>query len=212
MKKLATLIAGVIILSFVLGIIFYDDLPDKVASHWNTAGEVDGYMSKFCGLFLMPAISVMIVLLFVLILKVDPLKKNIRKFGNYFEGMIFVIVLFLFYLQILTIFANFGYDFNIIQMTMPALGILYFFVGIVLEKAKRNWFVGIRTPWTLSSDRVWDGIHLAGGKLFKLSGIIALSGLALPSYAVWFAVVPVLVFSVYLFGYSYYLFAKTKRV
>jgi len=96
---------------------------------------------------------------------------------------------------LLSIFANLGYEFNMVQMMVPGLGILFYLLGVVLGKAKRNWFVGIKTPWTLSSDKVWDKTHVLGGKLFKIAGVIAFAGMVLPDYAIWFAVVPILIFS-----------------
>jgi len=205
------LIIGLIVISFAIGIYFYDKIPEQMASHWNSKGEVDDYMSKSYGLFLMPAVSVLMILIFILIIKIDPLKKNIKKFIAYYEGLILAIILFLFYLNLLNIFANLGYSFNMTQMMMPALGILFYFIGIVLTKAKRNWFVGIKTPWTLSSDKVWDKTHLLGGKLFKISGVLAFVGIVLPNYAVWFAIIPIFVFSIYLIFYSYFEFRKLKR-
>ncbi len=187
-------------------------MPEQMASHWNAAGEVEGYMSKNYGLFLMPIISIAIVLLFVLVIRIDPLKKNIKKFMGYYEGLVLAIVLFLFYIYLLSIFANLGYEFDMMRMMVPSLGILFFYLGIVLGKARRNWFVGIRTPWTLSDDKVWDKTHELGGKLFKIAGVIALFGLVLPGYAIWLVVVPVLVFAVYLIVYSYFEYAKLQKV
>ncbi|MBS3088582.1 SdpI family protein [Candidatus Pacearchaeota archaeon] len=211
MKTGVLVISGIILASFAIGIYFYNAVPEQMASHWNYAGEVDDYMSKNYGLFLMPVVSVLMVLLFIFIVKIDPLRKNIKKFMGYYIGLILAIVLFLFYLNLLSIFANLGYDFNMTQMMMPALGILFYFIGIVLKKAKRNWFVGIRTPWTLSSDKVWDKTHLLGSRLFKIAGVISFAGIILPGYAMWFAIVPVLTFSIYLIVYSYFLFRKLKR-
>jgi len=59
------------------------------------------------------------------------------------------------------------------QMMVPALGILFYYCGILIENAKRNWFIGIRTPWTLSNEKVWERTHKIGGKLFKIAGLIA---------------------------------------
>jgi len=212
MKKLVWLILGIVFISIVTGVYFYDKMPLEMASHWNSKGEIDGYMSKTYGLFLMPVISIILVLLFILILKIDPLKKNIKKFIKYYGGLVLLIILFFFYLHLLVIFANLGYEFNMTLMMVPGLGVLFYFLGMILSKAKRNWFVGIRTPWTLSSDKVWDKTHLLGGKLFKIAGVIAFVGLILPDYAIWFAVVPILIFVFYLVVYSYVEFGKLRKV
>ena len=202
---------ALIIISFIISIYFYNLFPEKIASHWNTSGEVDSYMSKGIGLFLFPIVSLAILLLFLFIPLIDPLKKNIVKFRKYFDWFILLIIFFLFYIYLLTIFWNLGYEFNMNLALIPALGFLFYFIGILIEKSKRNWFVGIRTPWTLSSDKVWDKTHKLGGKLFKISGIIAIIGIFFEKYIIWFVLIPVLISVVWTFVYSYVEYRKLKK-
>ena len=212
MKKSYLVIIILILISFGLGIYFYPQMPDKMASHWNIKGEADGYMSKFWGLFLMPIILLGLFLLFILIPKIDPLKENIAKFRKYFDGFIVLIMVFLFYIYLLSIAWNLGKRFDMGQMMVPALGILFYYCGILTENAKRNWFIGIRTPWTLSSESVWDKTHKIGGKLFKIAGLIAFLGIFFPNYAFYFILVPVLLAAFYTITYSYFDYQKeTKR-
>ena len=212
MQKSHFLIIILILISFGIGAYFSPQMPEKMASHWNTKGEADGYMSKFWGLFLMPIILLGLFLLFILIPKIDPLKENIAKFRKYFDGFIVLITLFLFYIYLLTIAWNLGKRFNMGQMMMPALGMLFYYCGILTENAKRNWFIGIKTPWTLSSERVWDKTHKIGGKLFKAAGLIAFLGIFFPNYAFYFILVPALLVAFYTIIYSYFEYQKeTKR-
>ncbi|KKL08308.1 hypothetical protein LCGC14_2577170 [marine sediment metagenome] len=204
MKKNKIIILGIISLSFIIAIYVYPQMPEKMASHWNAQGKVDDYISKFWSLFLMPIISIGLFLLFILIPKIDPLKENIEKFRKYFDGFIVLIMIFLFYVYLLTIFWNIGIRFNMTQFMMPALGILFYYCGILVENAKRNWFIGIRTPWTLSNEKVWDKTHKIGGKLFKVTGIIAFLGIFLPKYAIFFVIIPVISVAVYTIIYSYF--------
>ncbi|MFH0869643.1 MAG: SdpI family protein [archaeon] len=111
----------------------------------------------------------------------------------------------------MTIAWNLGYMFSMTLLLVPALAALFFCAGVLISKAKRNWFIGIRTPWTLSSDAVWDKTHELGGKLFKLSGILALAGMLFGDYAFWFVLAPVLAFSLFLVYYSYRLFNEEKE-
>jgi uncharacterized membrane protein len=208
MKKSNIIIIIIILISFAIGIYFYPQLPDKIASHWNTKGEADGYMSKCWGLFLMPIISLGLFLLFLLIPKIDPLKKNIEKFRKYFDIFVVLIILFLFYVYVLTVFWNTGTRFNMGQMMIPALGILFYYIGILLRHAKRNWFIGIRTPWTLSNEKVWQKTHRIGGKLFKIAGIIAFLGIFFQGLAIWFVLVPVILAAIYTLVYSYFEYQK----
>jgi len=207
-RKNEIIILGIILFSFLFGIYLYPQMPEKIASHWNVQGQVDGYMSKFWGLFLIPLISAGLFLLFIAIPKIDPLKTNIEKFRKYYDGFITLIIIFLFYLYLLTIFWNMGIRFDIIQLLAPAFGILFYYCGILTENAKRNWFIGIRTPWTLSNDAVWDKTHKIGGKLFKISGIVVLFGIFFRNYALFFILVPVILVAIYTIIYSYVEYQK----
>lgn len=207
MKRIALII---ILISFLIGFGLYSQMPEKMASHWNTQGEVDDYMSKFWGLFLMPLVSIAIFLLFLFIPKIDPLKKNIEKFKKYFEIFILLIILFLFYIYLLTLGWNLGYTFNMTRLIVPAFVILFFYIGIMVENAKRNWFVGIRTPWTLSSDEVWDKTHKIAGKLFKIAAVISLLAMVDSQYSIWFLIVPIFAVVIYSIAYSYFEYKKVK--
>lgn len=210
MKKAYLIIITTIILFFAIGIYFYPQLPDRLASHWNAEGLVDGHMTKFWGLFLMPMIALAAFLLFIALPKIDPLKENIEKFRKQYDTFIIMFVLFLFYLYILTLLFNLGFYFNIVLMTVPAFSALFYYIGIMMESAKRNWFIGIRTPWTLSSDKVWKKTHKLGSKLFKAAGITSLGGLILPDYAIYFVIIPVIGVAVYTIIYSYLEYKKIK--
>ena len=211
MRKNEIIIFIIILISFTVGICLYPQMPEKMASHWNIQGKVDGYLSKFWGLFLMPFISLVLFLLFLLIPKIDPLKANIEKFRKYFDIFIILLILFLFYIYLLTIFWNFGLRFNLGQLMVPALAILFYYCGILVEKSKRNWFIGIRTPWTLSNDRVWEKTHKIGGKLFKIAGVIVLLGIFFPNLAFFFVLVPVIFFALYTIIYSYFEYQKELK-
>lgn len=208
MKNTLLLTAVIIFISFIIGIYFYPQMPDLIASHWGVNGEVNGYMPKILGLFLMPVISTFMFILFILLPKIDPLKENVVKFKSYYDGFILLLTGFLFYLHLVTIFWNLGYRFNMIQVLSPALAALFYYIGILLSHSKRNWFIGIRTPWTLSNDKVWDKTHLMGSKLFKLAAIICILGIIFPESALWFVLALIITVSLYLFLYSYLVFKQ----
>ena len=209
-KKPIIIAIALIVIAFIIGIYLYPSMPTEMASHWNINGDVDGHMSKFWGLFLMPIISVGLLLLFIFLPKIDPLKNNIEKFRCHYDWFITILVLFLFYLNLVTITWAFGYRFNIIQALAPAIGVLYVYIGFLLERTKRNWFIGIRTPWTLSHEKVWDETHKLGGKLFKIKGVIAFIGAFFGKFAAFFVVLPVIVGLIYTVIFSY--FSHKKHV
>lgn len=212
MKKSKTIILGIIMLSFIIGAYFYPQMPDRVASHWNVRGEVDGYMSKFWGLFLMPIVSIGLLLLFILIPKVDPLKENIEKFRKHFNDFMVLMIVFLFYIYLLTLAWNVGLRFDMSRAIIPAMGLLFYYIGTLLANSKRNWFIGIKTPWTLSSDKVWEETHRIGGKLFKLAGMITILGLFFLKWLLWFVAVPVILVALYTSIYSYFVYQKELKL
>ena len=211
MRKALLVALGIIILSFVVSTWLYPQLPESVAIHWNALGEADGFAPKVWAVTLVPFISLLILGLFWLIPRIDPLKKNIEGFRPYYEGMIVVVMLFLFYIHAISMALNTGLAFSIIQALAPAFGVLFYYVGILMGKARRNWFIGIRTPWTLSSEAVWNRTHRLGGKLFRTVGLIALLGVVLPDYALWLILAPVLFIAGYLIVYSYFEYQKEAR-
>ncbi len=195
--------------SLVFSLSVYNRLPEQMASHWNEAGQVDGTISRFWGAFMMPLVVLGMLAFFLVIPNIDPLKANIAKFRGQFNTFITLIVAFMTYIHILTTAWNLGYDqFNMGTAMMPALGLVFIFAGIMMRKAKRNFFIGIRTPWTLSSDHVWDETHRLGAVLFIGSGIIAMLGVFFGNYAIWLVLVPVLGSTLFLLVYSYVLYQK----
>ena len=164
----------------------YPRLPEMAASHWNAAGQVDGYMPRFWAAFLMPLVSIGLLLLFLAIPAIDPLKANIAKFRSYYNAFIALFIVFMLFIHAITLAWNLGYDqFNIGNAIIPAVGLILIFAGVIMMKAKRNFFIGIRTPWTLSDDTVWEETHKLGGKLFIAAGIITMLSVFLGERGIW---------------------------
>jgi uncharacterized membrane protein len=198
----------------VAGLLLWNRLPDPMASHWGPNDEVNGYISKFWGVFLLPLITLGMFLLFLIIPRIDPLKANIAQSQDVFNLFIALIVAFMLYLYILTLRWNLGYtDFEMSKALLPAMGILFFFIGYMLRKAKRNFFIGIRTPWTLSSDYVWDETHRLGSVLFMVSGALAFIGSFFGGMlAFWFLFVPLIGSTLFTLVYSYVLYQREIKV
>ena len=212
MKKTTIVSWAIILLLFALALYVYPLIPaQRIASHWNSAGQVNGYMSKFWGLFLVPFLSVVLYLLFTLIPKIDPLSVNIKKFRSYYDLFVIFFLTFLLYVYSLTIYANLGHNFNMTLLMIPAIGVLFIYLGFIMSKLKRNWFIGIRTPWTISNEKVWDKTHKLGGKLFILCGLIDFIGLFFMNYLIWFILLPLFASVIWLFIYSYLQYKKITK-
>ena len=200
----------IIVLTLAITVLAYPALPDRIPSHWNINGEVDGYSSTLWGVLIVPVIMVALTALLLLLPRVDPLRANYQKFRRYYDGFILVFAAFLFIIQLQILLSGLGYPVSPTVVYPIILGGLFIYLGFLIEHAEQNWFVGIRTPWTMSSERVWKKTHARGGTLFKIAGIIAIAGLLFGRYSLWFVLVPILAVAVYLVVYSYLEFQREK--
>ncbi len=198
----------IIVIIFIVTLAFYPRLPEMIASHWNAQGEVDGHMQRFSGAFFLPFILIGIFLLLAFIPNIDPLKKNIQAFRPYYDAFILIFIIFMGFVQLQILLWNVGIKMNPSIIINVGGALLFYYVGILLEKSKRNWFIGIRTPWTLSSDVVWDKTHKLGSKLFKITAIICLIGVFFPKIGAYFLLIPVLSVAVFTIVYSYFEYRK----
>ena len=213
MRRSVVFFSMIILVHFLISIYFYPRMPEQMAAHWNIRGEVDSYLPKFLVLSLTPFLSLGIFLLFLAVPKVDPLKYNIEKFRKHYDGLIVSVLVFLLYLDSLVISWNMGFRFSMFQALAPAIGVLFYYFGIVTENAKRNWFVGIRTPWTLSDEKVWDKTHRLGGKLFKIVGVlVGILGFFFDQYFVFLILTLVIVYATFVTVYSYFEYRKQPKI
>ena len=170
---------------------------------WNGAGEATGTTSRTVGLVAAPALSALVLVLFALLPRIDPLGENVRRFRRQYDTFVALFVGFLVYLHLLVLAWNAGYRFQMIQALAPAVGVLFYYVGVVVEHAEQNWFVGVRTPWTLSNEKVWKRTHERVGPLFKLAGLVAALGALAPAYAEFLIAAPAAAIALYSFVFSY---------
>ena len=203
---------AVIVLMALMGAYVYEDLPDQVPSHWNAKGEIDNYMGRDMSVLLMPVMSLVIYLLFLAIPHISVFRENVEEFYKTSgPGFFTILMLFLFGVYAFTLLAGIGYQLNITYFMLPALAILFGYIGYILPKVKRNFFIGIRNPWTLSSDRVWKKTHEMGGKIFMGSAALMLLALLMPEQAFFPVIIIVVTASLSTFVYSYLEFRKEKN-
>lgn len=186
-------------------------LPEQIVSHWNAAGEPDATMPKAIGLALIPGLLAAMLVIFAAIPRIDPLRENVAAFRPYYDWFVVVLTAFMAVIHGGIIAYNLGYAFDFILLVLVAMAGLFYYLGILLENAKRNWFVGIRTPWTLSSSEVWDRTNRLGGQLFKLTAVLALIGVFFGDLAIYFLIVPALLTAGITVAYSYVAYERLER-
>ena len=175
---LAILLAGVSVWA-------YPHLPPRVATHWNAAGQPNGYSSRGFAMALVPGLMVLITLLFQLLPLVDPKRANYAKFLDSYWAIANTVLLFLGSVHVLIIAHGLGYGVSIARLVPLFMGVLFIALGNVLPRIEPNWFVGIRTPWTLSSDTVWRKTHRTGGWVFFLGGCALMIEAFIPVSPFW---------------------------
>jgi uncharacterized membrane protein len=168
----------IIAAAVVASAIVYPKLPETIPTHWNMDGQPDGWSNRAFGAWITPVILLGMWALFRLLPAIDPRGANYAKFGGAFEAIIDSLMLFLLGMHIVLLRAGLGYPVQIERIVPFGVGVLLIVIGNLLPRCCPNWFVGIRTPWTLSSDRVWEKTHRLGGRLFVAAGfLIAIAAL-----------------------------------
>lgn len=211
MRKATAVITGLILFSFLVSIYFYPHVPEPMATHWNSQGKVDGYMSKLWGLFFMPLMITGLAVLFLAIPRIDPKRENIAKFRKYYDGFIILLTFFMLAVHLQMLLWNTGIRISPNAMLPAGIGLLFYYIEVLMENAERNWFIGIRTPWTLSSDRVWKKTNRLGGKLFRIAGIAVMLGTFFPELTFFFIIGPALFIAGFTTVYSYIEYQKDPK-
>lgn len=202
------ILAGLIIAGFLL----YPMLPEQVPVHWNIRGEVDRYGSRFEGAFTAPLLALGIYALMLVAPLIDPRRENYARFAGAYRLLRWVFVLFMAGIYVVWMAAALGYRVDIGFAVKTALGLLFIAIGNVLGQVRFNYFVGVRTPWTLSDEGVWRRTHRLAAKVWVLGGLICLVLAPVRSPAgayVFFACVAVMVLAPMI--YSYAIFRRLRN-
>lgn len=200
-----------VIIPFILIAIFWNALPDKIPAHWNAAGEVDRYDGK-SGILLLPFVNLSIYALLWMIPFIDP-KKNFGQFFNTFEKIQALLISFFFGLFLVIFGSVLGYISRVeVWIMYLTLGLLLF-IGNYLGKVRPNYFLGIRTPWTLESEEVWVKTHRLAGKLWVFSMIALIIISLFISSKVFFQIFiyGVIIVALIPIVYSYFLYNHLER-
>jgi uncharacterized membrane protein len=169
---------AVIAAMFIAAAWAWGKLPDRLPTHWNLHGQVDGYGGKFAGLLLMPMVAGGMYLLILVLPLIDPGKKNYANFAGTFNVIRLALLLFFAGMFVVMLLIDFGNHVDMTTYICLATGLLFIVLGNFMSKLRPNWFVGVRTPWTLSSKLSWNKTHRLAGWLFVAMGVLlAIAGI-----------------------------------
>mgnify|MGYP002631166598 CR=1 FL=1 len=165
-------------LSAIAAAIVTLQIPDgvQVPLHWGLDATPDQYGPAWQGLFMPPAVMVFVLGIFSILKWIEPRQENLQKSMRARGGIALGVVLMMLVLEVGNIAIALGNEMPMVRLVLFAVGIMLMVMGNFLGKTRSNFFIGIRTPWTLSSDEVWRKTHRLGGKLFMASGAILMAG------------------------------------
>jgi len=149
----------------------YPQLPPLVATHFNVHGQPNGWSSRFTAAVLIPAIVLVMAVVFAVLPRIDPRRANYAKFGPAYWTIANAVLAVIAAIHVVLLMKALGWQIDMTRVAMAGVGALLVLVGNLMTRIRPNWFVGIRTPWTLSSETVWRRTHRFGGAAFVIAGV-----------------------------------------
>ena len=206
-------IIGFVLLPFMYLGYLWNSLPEKVPIHWNYKGEIDDWETKYSligVLFLLPVFTYVLMLV---IPKIDP-KKRVELMGGKYYQIKFMLVIFMSVLALFIIHSSNSQTLSSPSIVFVLVGLLFMALGNYFKVIKQNYFLGIKTPWTLESEEVWKLTHILAGKLWIVGGLlIVIFSLVLPediNFYIFMTITAII--SIVPIVYSYFIFKELKKL
>ena len=171
----------IMLLTIAFTVSVYSRLPDRVPVHWGLRGDVDRYGPRAEAAFLMPLAMIGLWLLLRFLPRIDPRRVNYAKFGDTYDLVVNSLIALFAVMHVALLGTALGWPISMARLVPALVGLQLLILGNALPRARPNWWFGIRTPWTLSNDRVWMRTHRVGGYLLAAAGLVLLVTAALPN-------------------------------
>jgi len=198
---------GITLLTLVAWLIALPHLPATMPIHWGANGEADGFATKINAMILTVGIMVLIYFIIAFVPRIDPRKENYKYFSKTYNIVLNAVLLLFFFVNMSTILQGLSYNVPMSYIAPIMAGLVFIIIGNYLQRVRSNYFMGIRTPWTLSNETVWKKTHRLSGKLFFIGGLLILISAFLPdgykSVIMWGSIV-LCVAIPYLYSYLAY--------
>ena len=202
-----------IIMMFILAIIAWPNAPESIPIHWGLSGEPDNYAGKLFGLLGAPLIALGIYILFLILPRMDPKRENYQRFWNRYLFLRNLVIVMFACIKVIVFLWIMGMEIKMNIAVFMIVGFLLIFIGNYMGKLRPTWFVGIRSPWTLSSNESWNKTHHLGGWLFVIIGLGMVVAAPFQEKWAYYALgITGVVFLVFLYVYSYLVWKKDPDV
>lgn len=178
MKRLVPGLGGLLVAA---GFSFwaYSQLPGEVVTHWGIDGRPDGWSSPVMAAAMLPAIGLVLALVFLALPSIDPRREAYQTPGSPYWVIANAVLVLLAFIHLMVLGHALGWAVNAVLVVVGGVGVLFVILGLLMPRMQPSWFVGIRTPWTLSDDEVWAATHRLGGRLFVAAGVVIVAAAAL---------------------------------
>jgi uncharacterized membrane protein len=170
-----------VVAMWIFALAVFPRLPEQVPSHWGLDGQVDDWMPKLPGAFIAPLVGTLVLALLHGLPWIDPRRRNVEHNAPDRLLIANLLVLFFVLVEVATLGAALGWPVDVTAIMLPGLGLLLVGLGNYLPRIRSNWWIGIRTPWTLDNERVWRETHRLGGRTFVLGGLLLIASSLLPA-------------------------------
>ena len=202
-----TLSSILILLPILLGLIFWNELPEQMTTHWGADGNADGWSSRSFAVFGLPLIILALHWLCVFFTVKDPKNKNQNK--KVFGMVLWICPVLSFFASGMIYAGALGKEFDIEVITLLFIGLMFVILGNYLPKCKQNYTIGIKVKWALANEENWNATHRLGGKVWVIGGLLLMACVFLPDTIVPWALIIILpVLAVIPVVYSYLYFKK----
>lgn len=171
---------AVVVVALAASAAVYGRLPDQVPMHWDMHGNVDRHGPRLQGALFLPAIMALMALLVPVLPRIDPRGANYEKFRPTYHLVMNAVLTLMLAIHLAVLATSLGFDVPIGRLVPAGVGALLVVIGNALPRARPNWMFGIRTPWTLSSERVWERTHRVGGYCMVAAGVVIMLSALLP--------------------------------
>ena len=210
-EPLHILVLALVVLQIVIAVVAFPFLPLMVPIHWNAAGQIDEYASRWVNTLLFPALSLGLYLLLRVVSALGPRlggRASSAANAQVRTTLLVALLLFMLILQLCVTAISLGMVIDMAFTLNLALALLFLVIGNFLGKTRRNFWMGIRTPWTLASSLVWERTHRIGGWLFVAVGLLGIPYSFVPALRPWGLLALILLVAVFLYGYSYWCYQQ----
>lgn len=176
MPRTALLISlALISISLAVSAWIYPSLPDVVPTHWNIRGEADGFGPKGVAAWLLPAVALGLLGFMALVPWMSPKDFQVDSHGPAYGFIIVAMTALFVFIHLLSLTGAMNASFPVGRILMVGVFLFLAAIGSVLGQVRRNFFIGVRVPWTLASERVWDDTHRLAAKTFVIGGVVGAS-------------------------------------